>query len=916
MGAEGGKASLPSLGLTVASRWSQEKEWLVWDLEFNGREPRTAHEVILDLPILSPALQVFTPSDEGVTDLSIQPTFKPPVYAWYNDRYRGTCVLPLVSVFDPARDRALTIALPADVLIPHLQVEWRDARTLCLTLGHRGMGGGRPSPLRILFATHQADYRAAMAAYVARYPAYFEPSLPRDCDLEGAFWYHHIQDHPDFEEMERQNVRYIWSSFLFTFLGEYLPAEKEWYPYTYAKWWKLGQTMSDVKINDFISEMRRRRIGTFAYFNVTEYGGNGGKGGDSAQASRDLQERFANALVKRENNTPIHTWEGAMVMNARRQYALFPFLQEQIRRHIERLPDLAGFAVDRLDWASRYDYGHDDGLSMIGDRPIDNMAGTVAEAVQEVCRLTHAAGKRVLVNQFYRVEIMRDVDGSCNEYDALPQRYLTPLRPSAAWLTGGNGGDYAGRRDLTMVEAYLKQRLQIALLPQMVAHKFPISQQAPDERTADLMELFAPLFKTFVGKRQVLRAHCVTVSGANDVNLFTDAQGRYVVPVTSRTRFLTRGDRVTEAATVTITTPDAGQLTWARVIPLGGRPSTLAVKAEQGKAVVTVPDHGTATMLVIGKGDAPAAADDDSPRLVALRDTRFAATELGVEPATPAPAGAIAEAVLNLDGVMLFPGAFSVLLNDVPVGELKENVASFPCSLRDAAGPTVRIRAAASGFWYLPRSVCLSVQAAEGARRFAVWRPGAAVAQGSSSQELILPLIWVQYAGPTAAWQAMDTERGGRWTGAFGTTAAWVAGTPSADQEAQHGLTLDVDQSTQFTWASNTNDSRALCVPGDDDQARTAACWFDTQAVGGRITGVGDKPYRLTLYLLDYDRKQRAAEVTLVGEYGERLDTRPVSEEQISKGAYLTWMVTGPVHFRVRNVAGENVVLSGVFVDR
>ncbi len=906
------QASLLPLGLTLSSRWSREKEWLAWDLEFTGQEPRSGHEVILELPVLSSTLRIFTPTDQGVADLSMLPTCRPPSYGVYDEHYGRTYVLPLVSVFDPAEDRALTVALPADALIPHLQVEWPDARTLRLTLGHRGMGGGKPSPLRLLFATHQADYRAAMAAYIARYPAYFEPPLPRDCDLEGAFWYHHIQDHPDFKEMERQNVRYIWSSFWFTYLGEFLPVEKEWFPYTYAKWWKLGETMSDVKINDFIRDMRRNRIGTFAYFNVTEYGGNGGKGGDSTQASRELQERFANALVKRENHAPIRTWEGAMVMNPRRQYALFPFLQEQVRRHIERLPDFAGFAIDRLDWASRYDYAHDDGLSMIGDRSVDNMAGTVAEAVQEVCRLCHAAGKRVLVNQFYRVEIMRDVDGTCNECDMLTQSYLTPLRPAAAWHTAGGGGDYVGRRDLTFVEAHLKQRLQIALLPQMIAHRFPISQQPADERAADLMELFTPLFRAFAGKRQVLKPHCVAVGGANDVSLFTDAHGRYVVPVTSRTCFLTRGDRAMRPVQVTITTPDAGQLTWARIIPLGGRPSMVTVQADSGKAVVTVPDHAAATIVVMGRGDAPKPTEDDSLRLVALRDAQFPAARHMMEPATEAPASAVTEAVLSLDGAMLYPGTFSVLLNDTPVGELRENVGVFSCSLQDTAGPVVRIRAGASGFWYLPRHVCLSARTADGSRQFAAWRLGAAEDPGSSCRELILPLIWVRHIGATAAWQAVDTERGGDWLKTFGSTAAWVAGTPSVDQAQQGGFTLNMGRGTKFIWAAATDDPRA---PGVDGRKRTAACWFDTREIDGDIATLGSQPYRLTLYLVDFDRRQRAAEISLAGSLGEPLDARQVTTEQMAKGAYLTWTVTGPVRFRIRNAGAENTVLSGVFID-
>ncbi|MCX6926814.1 MAG: hypothetical protein NT154_26960, partial [Verrucomicrobia bacterium] len=262
------RASLASLGLVLSSRWSQDQDWLVWDLEFTGDRQRSGHEVILELPVLKPSLSVFTPSDRGVQNLEFHPTFKPVAYgvnAW-NSPNGETYVLPLVSIFDPANDSALTIALPPDRNIPHLQVEWKDARTLRITLAHRGMGGGKASPLRILFATHAADYRSALAAYSHRYPAYFETPVPRS-DHEGAFYYHHIQEHPDYMEMQRQNVSFIWSSFWFTHLGNYLPAEKEWFPWTYANWWRLGKKMSDGQINTFVEEMHQHRIAMFAYFN-------------------------------------------------------------------------------------------------------------------------------------------------------------------------------------------------------------------------------------------------------------------------------------------------------------------------------------------------------------------------------------------------------------------------------------------------------------------------------------------------------------------------------------------------------------------------------------------------------------------------------------------------------------------------
>jgi len=737
------RASLPSLDLSVSSRWSQDRDWLVWDLDFTGPAPRTGHEVVLDLPVLEPSLRVFTPSDRGVLDLSMHPTYRPPAYGayWWDGPNGEAYVLPLVSVFDPAGDGALTVALPPDANLPHMQIEWKDARTLRLTFAHRGMGGGKPSPLRILFTTHAADYRSALAAYAGRYPAYFEPPMPRG-NHEGAFWYHHIQDHPDFEEMERQNVRFIWSSFWFTFLGEYLPAETTWHPWTYAKGWKLGKTMSDRQINDFIAQMHRHGIAMYAYFNVTEFGGTGGESGDPAEARRILETRFANALVKDVHGKTIPTWQGAMAMNARSEYALRPFLQEQIRRHIERLPDFDGFMIDRLDWGSLLDYGHDDGLTMVGDRPADNMAGAVADAVQDVCRLSHAAGKRVFVNQFWRVEMLRDVDGSCHESDFLAQGYLTFFRPASAWH---QQRPYVGQSDLAPFEAQLKRRLQIALLPQMIAHRFPISQQPADEVAADVMELFAPLFKAFAGKRQVLQPHCVHVSGTNDVNLFVDGQGRYVVPVTSRTRFLTRGDHATESVEVTIATPEAAELTWAHAIPLGGRPYQTVVRRSDGQTIVQLDRHGTATVLVAGKGQPPAMEDADAARLVKLRDARFPARPHAPTPPAPVPTETAAKATLHIQGDCFYhPGPFTVALGETVVGTLAGQSGSFECTLDEPAKPVVRITAGDDGAWFLPKDVRLTLQNADQTGASATWTPGEPIHAGRSAKELVLPLRWTR----------------------------------------------------------------------------------------------------------------------------------------------------------------------------
>jgi hypothetical protein len=605
--AEGGvtvAARLEPLQLSVTQRWTGTPSGLLWDLGFDGTGKREGHEVMIDLPVLSPGVTIFTPSNDGISDMAAHPTYRPVPYGHMGWSTGRAYVLPLVAVMDPKTDHALTVAFPPDSNIPHLQVEWIAAKMLRLTLAHRSMGGGRTSRLRLLFYSHPADYRGTLKAYGNDFPAYFKPVMPRSGD-EGAFWYHHIQDHPDFAEMARQNVRFIWSSFWFTHLGDYLPDEKEWFPYTYAKWWKLGQTMSDEKINAFIHDMRAHGISVYAYFNVTEYGGAGDQGGDTSVSQRLLEEKFADALVKDLQNRPVPSWEGAYVMNPGSRYSLWPKLEEQVRRHIERLPDFEGFIIDRLDWSSQYDYGHNDDFTMVGDRPVENMAEPVAEAVQKVCRMAHEAGKKVLVNQFYRVEVLRDVDGYCHENDYVPALgYLSPYRPAAAWHMRAS---YKG--DLFEFEGQLKQRLQFALMPQMIAHEFPISQQEPNAKAADMLELYAPLFAALAGKEQVLIPHCVEVSGENEVNLFVNSAGHYVAPVTSRLRFRSRGANATESVQVTLRVPDANQLRWAHALSVDGAPYRGTVTSgPNGTAVVYAAKHGTATMLVVGKGAEPALA--------------------------------------------------------------------------------------------------------------------------------------------------------------------------------------------------------------------------------------------------------------------------------------------------------------------
>ncbi len=737
--------TLDALGLSVAEEFLPTERGMAWDLKFSGDGPRAGHQVTIELPMLAKGQQIFTPTERGVMDLAANPTFTPVAYAHMGSHDQRCYVLPLVSVFDPKADTAVTIALPADANTPELQIDWQNMKTLRLRLGHRGMGGGKPCSIRLLLYTHPADYRAAIGLYSDDFPRYFRPALPRG-PYEGCFWYHHIQNHPDFEEMARQDVRYIWSSFWFTHIGQYLPDAREWTPFTYATIFFLKQRMSDDRINAFIREMHEHKIGVFAYFNVTEYGGTGGESGKTEEADRILREQFADALIKDAKGKPIRTWGDAMAMNARRDCSLFPFLAEQLRRHVTRLPELDGFTIDRLDWGSKIDYGHDDGETMIGDRPVQNMAGPVAEGVAEVCRQAHAVGWRVYTNHAWRIEVLRDNDGYCYESDHVRGlNYISALRPVSAWNL-----QKPYKANLLQFEGQLKRCLQFAVFPHMIAHEFKISQQATNANAADLLELYAPLFSTLDGKEQVLLPHCVSVSGANDVNLFVNRAGNYVAPVTSRVRFLSRRTAAVESIALRLHVPDAGELAWAYVISADGPPYWAAVQHASDTAEITVERHGTSSMVVVGKGARPSLPSIDVNRLQGVRDRLFPVPDSTAASAGPRPAlDGIQSATLVLEGVNLGEsGTLSALVDGKPLGVLHSGVNSFPLELAKekqlpADPPRIHVVAGDEGTWFLPERARLLIAQASGKRYcVAAWTAEQGALSADGVNAMILPLAW------------------------------------------------------------------------------------------------------------------------------------------------------------------------------
>ncbi len=888
----------PSTDATFTAGWSAVGPKTTLELRVSRNVSPCEHELVVDLPILNRSLELFTPTELGGIELGRMPTGTGTPYgrmAWED----GACwVLPLVSAMDKRADAALTVALPPEPSVPHLVVEWQDATRLRLRMARRGLGAGADINVRLLFYTHRADYRSALRAYSDDFPAYFRPGLPRG-PYEGTFWYHHIHDQPPPDEVARQDARFVWSSFWFTHLGNYLPDGPTWEPYTFANWWALRKPMDDATIRRYSADLSLRGIGVFAYFNVTEFGGRGGAGGGTDEAVKLLRERFADALMKDQNGAPIPTWEGAMAMSAAPGLSLFPFLQDQVARHLRRLPELAGFCIDRLDWASTLDYGHDDGRTMVGRRHAADMADAVSAGVQEVVGQSHAAGKRVYVNQFYRLEPLKDVDGYCHENDyLLGLNWLSPFRPVSAWHKSTT---YAA--DPLRFEAEMKRRLLWAVFPQMVSRKFPISQQAASEHGAEVVEAYAPLFATLRGMSQSLDAHCVRVSGANSANLFVAPGGRWAAPVVSRATFrCADGGMPTTSPRLSIRCAGASAIRWGRLIAIRRPPVMLRPIHRPGGVDFVLPGFTDAAVVEAGSdaGTAVAAASPSRPRSTkqqpGLRLAPIAATR-----ATLVVWGSHVGA--RSGSAWLCAGGSSVRLAD------GANPLVIPCRGKPApAVPIIAIRTHDDGSWFVPAAAEMRVQGADGQwHRVARWNPDAASSIDGYGRTITLRLtpITPETIRRSAASFVGSTAGGGDRPK---DASRLLAPSPAGDEPGR--WRLDVG-GTPCIWQHPSTDARALPAGGAD--GRAAVCWFGSEAVTLRLTPPDRAPHRIWVYILDFDHNGREQTVSVGDEEGPLSSVR-VTKAQADTGTWVEWTVTGPVTISARKLTGYNAVISAIAV--
>jgi hypothetical protein len=154
----------------------------------------------------------------------------------------------------------------------------------------------------------------------------------------------------------------------------------------------------------------------------------------------------------------------------------------------------------------------------------------------------------------------------------------------------------------------------------------------------------------------------------------------------------------------------------------------------------------------------------------------------------------------------------------------------------------------------------------------------------------------------------MDTTTQGNWKTAYNYPNVTIIG----DGSVSPAITPIPSGENSYTWTSSTTAIRAL--ENLSSTGRSAGRWAAATDFFVDINFTDQAVHQIAIYCLDWNETGRAETISVLNAATNAvLDTRSVSS--FTKGVYVLWNVTGHVKLQITKTAGNNAVISGVFLN-
>jgi hypothetical protein len=307
----------------------------------------------------------------------------------------------------PEKVPNLNAEAEVDTVTPPEQADMGDRLVIRFTEKLVGLRPGKTLPFAMWFFAHEPDWRPSLGKVVETYREYFEPHPGF-----AAFYGSSYGANPDcvkpedLAEVQPFGITHDWFHGHFEFHGEFLTDEAvgkpgyTWVCEPYPTWFK---DLTIERIREGIRRLKERNVGTFLYgFNM------------HCDPTIIEKRRLEADLCKNEDGSVARSYGWQPVMFFSPETAYGRQLLDQMDRMMKMYPQAVGIGLDNWNYGG-IDFGHDDGLTMINNRPAANLNFTQQRMIPAIAAKLHAAGRFVMTNKGRTIECMRGVSTVATE---------------------------------------------------------------------------------------------------------------------------------------------------------------------------------------------------------------------------------------------------------------------------------------------------------------------------------------------------------------------------------------------------------------------------------------------------------------------------------------------------------------------
>jgi len=524
----------------------------------------------------------------------------------YGGRSPNITVIPAATIFNPEKDYGITFLEPLDVpksLIQFFFLPEKPETSFVIVNRHLRLGPRTDAYACILIKEHEGDWRPGLSWILEKYPEYFKAEDKNIFKFEGSMLCDYINPPQRIEQWLREGLKWQEIHFHFPFYGLYAPKKKEWTSVTsieaasqlnLKRLSRLGRRgpiydapvykVSEEDIRRYINFLHQKGVAAFMYYQIFECNG------DYAE------ENFKKSIVTNELGRFRRGWMYTYLMNPDPKYRWFKHLLQQIERLLIKYPNCDGLFLDRADYRE-LDFSHDDGVTMVENRPCYMIGFGFQKAVEQIANILHERGKSIWTNGPTSIEATKRIDGVMAEghpFWLKTLQYLCLIRP-LIFLPLGENASHEPR----MTERNLKLCLEVGAYP----HVTPLQPEEYLKKNLFLFDLYLPLLRFLNGRRWVLTAHALKLPERLGGNIFQTSNGHYVVTLISWDRSLFDSRRsYSENLQIRVSLKDAGEIKEVYLLSVDYKDwYKLSYRLESREIIISVPWHSTASMILLVK---------------------------------------------------------------------------------------------------------------------------------------------------------------------------------------------------------------------------------------------------------------------------------------------------------------------------